>query len=48
MFDFKIAIAIKKGDSGWAVEEYSGKVTYGLVGLLESKNWTQSIITFDF
>ena len=31
-------MTIKKGGSGRAVEEYSGKATDGLAGLLESKN----------
>jgi hypothetical protein len=38
MFNFKISITIKKGGSGRAVEEYNGKATDGLAGLLESKN----------
>jgi hypothetical protein len=37
MFDFKISMIIKKGDSGRAVEEYNGKAADGLVVLLESK-----------
>ncbi len=37
MFDFKISMTIKKVDSGRAVEEYNGKATDGLAGLLESK-----------
>jgi hypothetical protein len=36
MFDFKFSMIIKKGDTGQAVEEYSGKATDGLTGLLES------------
>ena len=41
-------MTIKKGGSGRAVEEYSGKAADGLVGLLENKKWTQMIIVFDF
>jgi hypothetical protein len=37
MFDFKISTTIKRGGSGRAVEEYSGKAANGLAGLLESK-----------
>ena len=38
MFDFKISMIIKKGDSGRAIEKYNGKAADGLTGLLESKN----------
>ena len=37
MFDFKISMTIKKGDSGQAVEEYSDKGVDILAKLLESK-----------
>ena len=37
MFDFKISMIIKKGDSGQAIKEYNGKAADGLAGLIESK-----------
>ena len=36
MFDFKISMTIKRGGRGRAIEEYSGKATNGLAGLLEN------------
>jgi hypothetical protein len=38
MFDFKISMIIKRGDSERAVEEYSDKVAHFLVELLEVNN----------
>ena len=37
IFDFKISMTLKRGDSGQAVEEYNDKAADGLAGLLESK-----------
>jgi hypothetical protein len=41
-------MTINKGGGGRAIEEYTGKAADGLVGLLESKKWTQTITMFDF
>jgi hypothetical protein len=41
-------MTLKMGGSERAVDVSSSKTVDGLVGLLESKKWTQMIIMFDF